>query len=127
MKLIVAIIFALGTVAHAQTKIVMTWTNPNTGIAVCSATVTSACINNQVLTDTTVASSPVVVSSTIAPAAATYTITTLPAAGSRTYSLVQNFLDFAGAKQVTQAATTTVTVPAPFIVNPPTGFTGVVQ
>jgi hypothetical protein len=127
MRYLLAALFALGTVAHAQTKIVMTWTNPNTGIAVCSAAVTSACINNQVLTDTTVANSPVVVSSTIAPTAATYTIATLPAAGSRTYSLVQNFLDFAGKAQTTAAATTTVTVPAPFVVNPPTGFTGVVQ
>jgi hypothetical protein len=129
MRYLLAALFALGTVAHAQTKIVANWTNPNQSLTACSTTATSACTKTQTLTmKLTSSTAPAtVVSSTISPTASTYTITPLPSPGAYTLSLTQDFLDFGGLAQTTAAATTTVTVPAPFVVNPPTGFTGVVQ
>ncbi|HTF72618.1 MAG TPA: hypothetical protein VK638_59120 [Edaphobacter sp.] len=124
-KLLFAVMLAifLGSTAHAQaaTSIAFTWTNNNNGLPNCSTSVTTACLVGQTLTDTTAASSPVVLSSTISPTATTFT-TPLPAftAASRTYSLVVNYKDASGAAQATTAATATVGVP--FLVNAPTGF-----
>lgn len=107
--------------AQPPSSIVFNWSNPNSGFASCSSTVTTNCISGLTITDTTVSASPVVLSSTIAATAITYT-TSLPpfTAATRTYSLVYNYKDSSGAAQSSSAATTSVTVP--FVINAPTGF-----
>jgi hypothetical protein len=135
MKSILAVLafLALGLSSQAQTKIGTTWTNANQTQAVCDSTVTppiaSACTGLQTLTLQLVGSTapPTVISSTIAAKANAFTITPLPAKGTYTISVTQSFLDFGGAAQVTPATTTTVVVPDPFIVYPPTGLKGIVQ
>jgi hypothetical protein len=112
MKLFVAaIILALGASAHAQSKVVLTWANSNTGIAKCSTILTSpsACDGTQVVGETVNGiSTPI--SSTVDPYATSYTISPLPLDGVHTYYVLQNFLDFSGVAQTTATATTTATV-----------------
>lgn len=126
----------LSVSAIAQTSnIVFTWANTNSSVPACSSTVTTACLVGQTITDTTIASSPVVLSSSISPTATTYT-SPLPAftGVTRTYTLVVNYKDATGKAQATAAAScgsgntaAPCSVSVPLVVNPPTGFTATAQ
>jgi hypothetical protein len=124
-----AVLFAVTLAAQAQTKIVFTWGNPSATVPKCSTIPTnpSMCMIGQTMTETTNPATPIPINQAIDAYATTYTITPLPTKGDHTYSLVSNFLDFSGKPAVTPVVTTTVTVPAPFVVAPPTGFSGTIQ
>ena len=126
MVLLAGLWLGVSAFAQSPTSIVFTWTNNDAGIPACSSTVTSSCLVGQTLTDTTVPSSPAVLSSSISPTASTFT-TPLPAftSANRSYSLVVNYKDSAGAAQATSAVTATVGVP--LVVNAPTGFSAKTQ
>jgi len=117
----------LVSAAHAQTKVVLTWTSGNTGssaLPTCPATNPTSCVTGFTLTmDGTQVAGP----SSIGPTATTYTQTPLPAVGNHAYSLCMNGFDAVGAAIVSSSATATVNVAAPVTLNPPTGFKVVLQ
>ena len=130
-KLILAVMAfaALNFTAQAQTgpSIAWTWTNApqNASFVACSTSVTSACLLNYTLTDTTVSASPVVVSSTIDPTASSYSQTVDIAYGNRIYSLVLSYKDETGTTQTTGAATASLEVH--FQAGAPTALSGAKQ
>jgi hypothetical protein len=121
LGILFATMMAFGA-AVAQTSIVFTWTNGNTGstaLPVCPATSPKACASGFTLSmDGTQIAGP----SSIGPTVTTYTQTPLPAVGSHSYSIVMNGFDATGAAIQSTAATATVNVPAPVVIPPPTGL-----
>lgn len=129
MKYLSLLFLAFTLPAMAQThEITFTWTNGNTGtsaLPACTSTVTTSCVSGFTLTmdSATVVAGP----TAIGPALATYTQTPAPAIGTHAYSLVMNGFDGLGNAITSSAATTSVVVPAPVTINPPTGFKAVIQ
>jgi hypothetical protein len=130
--LLASVCLSASALAATPTNIVFTWGNTDSGIPVCSSTVTTSCLVGQTITDITVASSPVVLSSTIAPTATTYTTPFPPiTAATRTYTLSVNYKDATGKAQSTSPATcgsgNTAAPCSVDVVQKPTGFTATAQ
>jgi hypothetical protein len=123
MKYLALALLAFSVPAMAQSKVVLTWTSGNTGASAlpnCPATSPTSCAKGFILSmDGTVIASE----STLGINATTYTQTPLPAVGNHTYSLVMTGFDAVGAAIQSTPATATVNVPAPVVLNAPTGFT----
>lgn len=128
MRHLIKLLFLFAIPAMAQSTIVFTWVNGNTGSSAypaCTSTVTKSCVTGFTLTmdgSTTVAGP-----SSIGPTVTTYTQTPLPAVGTHAYSLVMNGFDGLGNAIVSGAATVSVIIPAPVTLNPPTGFKATIQ
>lgn len=129
MKHLIKLLFLFAIPAMAQTAIVFTWTNGNTGSSAypaCTSTVTKSCVTGFTLMmdgSTTVAGP-----SSIGPTLTTYTQTPLPAVGTHSYVLTMNGFDGVGNAIVSVGSNmVSVTVPAPVTLNPPTGFKAVIQ
>lgn len=118
----------IGIPAFGQTSEVLSWTNV---APACTTTVTTACGKTLTLSDVT-SLTPLVISTAILPTVSTYTITPLPSSGVHNYLLVVNGFDSVG-NAVTSAGATcgtsntpppcAVTVPPPFVLAAPTGWT----
>lgn len=119
--------------ASAQTTyaVQLNWTNTDSAVAVCSATVTNTCVKSRTLTDVTVSTAPVVISSTIAPSLTTFTTPplTYTAQITRLYTLVTNYLNASGNPQTSGdagcgSANTAGPCSVPiFLVLPPSNLT----
>lgn len=123
MKFLVFLLLAIPGVALAQSKVVLTWANGNTGasaLPACPATNPISCVSGFRLS---MDGTQIAGESAIGPTVTTYTQTPLPAPGSHSYSLIMVGFDAVGSAIASSAATGTVNVPAPVTLNPPTGFT----
>lgn len=119
--------FLASVPAYSQTKVLLTWTNGNTGasaLPACPASNPTSCVSGFTLTmDGTQVAGP----STLGPTAVTFTQTPLPAVGNHTYTLCANGFDAFGAAITSSTVTATVNIAAPVTLAPPSGFKAVAQ
>lgn len=127
---IFSLILALAAIAHGQqlstkTKITYAWTQAGSSAPLCaSATSTSCGVSYALtLTDPTGKVNPAITikwpatSYAFVPGGALY-------CGDWKASLTLTYQDDQAATQTTTAITNTTTVPCPFVLSPPSGFTG---
>lgn len=119
------------TLSNKYQHIGNTWNAPNSTYPACSATVTSSCLRDYTFTakDPTGKVNSVTVGLTNTNGVVSYSWG--PGGylyvGSWQTSVVANYLDDTGAVVSTAPLASGVTVPAPFVASPPSGFTSTLQ